>query len=110
MQTGTSTKRDYKKYVDAFGQRMLAKLQKNEHKGEWEGLPLRQAFILLEQEVFELRAEVMQLELGHPDDADIVNNLLDEAADVANFALIIASVALRAAGKDLPGTENDHTV
>lgn len=94
---------DYKKYVDAFGKRMLAKLEKNRHKGEWEGLSFERAFELMQQEIKELEDEVNFI-VEYDGDIDITNitDVVNEAADVANFALMIASVALRSIGKDLP--------
>jgi hypothetical protein len=70
---------DIRRFVDA----MLYKLEKNAHKGRWSGLSVDEAFQLLLKEVEELRREV---------GGNSVKNVL-EAADVANFAMMIASIA-----------------
>tara|TARA_R110000765_G_scaffold335353_1_gene425749 strand:- start:368 stop:697 length:330 start_codon:yes stop_codon:yes gene_type:complete len=62
---------------------MLDKLNRNIHKGHWDNVDVTQAFDLLIDEVEELRAAIKE------EDGDSVKL---EAADVANFALIIASV------------------
>lgn len=71
---------DIRRFLDA----MVYKLEKNQHKGRWGELTLEQAFGLLTDEVSELRAEV---------GGNTMKTIL-EAADVANFALIIASIAV----------------
>lgn len=100
---GVTALSDYKKYVDAFGKRMLAKLEKNRHKGEWKDLSFDRAFELMQQEIKELEDEINFI-VEYDGDIDITNitDIINEAADVANFALMIASVALRSIGKDLP--------
>lgn len=76
-----------KNFVDA----MVYKLAKNAHKGRWETTDLNQARMLMDKEIDEL------------DEALALKNntveMLLEAADVANFALILATVAIRDAGK-----------
>lgn len=71
---------DIRRFVDA----MIFKLAKNAHKGRWEDTSSREAFSLLEKEVQELRDE-----LG----GNMVAVLL-EAADVANFAMIVGAIAI----------------
>lgn len=73
---------DIRRFVEA----MIYKLEKNVTKGKWEDLAIERAFKLLEGEVDELRAEVHG-------DRNMVRTML-EAADVANFALIVASIAM----------------
>jgi hypothetical protein len=73
---------DIRRFVDA----MVFKLEKNVKKGKWEDLPIEQAFDLLKAEVAELQAEVHG-------DRNMVRTML-EAADVANFALIVASIVM----------------
>jgi hypothetical protein len=73
---------DIRRFIDA----MIYKLEKNVAKGKWEDLPIERAFKLLEGEVYELQAEVHG-------DRNMVRTML-EAADVANFALIVAAIAM----------------
>lgn len=73
---------DIRRFVDA----MVFKLEKNASKGRWEGYNMSEAFGLLEKEVAELLAEVNS-------DRNTIKVTL-EAADVANFALIIAAMAI----------------
>ena len=85
----------FQRYVDEFSKLMVEKLERNAHKGEWEGISYEQLFGLLHLELVELENAVNYPETHSIDDA------LREAADVANFALMIASNALRQQGKDL---------
>jgi hypothetical protein len=64
---------------------MLEKLHKNVHKGKWEDLDVRTAFQLMLTEIRELR---QSLDGGFPSD-----DIIRECADVANFAMILASIA-----------------
>jgi len=66
---------------------MCEKLQKNVHKGRWEHKNRKQCFQGLMGEIRELRES---LEKFHEDEA-----IIRECADVANFAMIIASVVER---------------
>ena len=68
-----------------FVEAMVVKLRMNRHKGKWEGLDLRTILGLLRAEVDELNAAI---ESGNQ-----VEMLL-EAADVANFAMIAAAIAI----------------
>jgi len=90
----------YQPYVDEFAKRMLEKLDKNAHKGAWENMTPRNILNLLDIEVNELKDAVYMLGYGKPCPEDI-EKVIYEAADVANFALIAASVALRLIKKDL---------
>lgn len=81
-------KPDLQRFFDA----MVYKLRRNSHKGAWEDLTLARALQLLGAEVDELTEAVVD-----GSTAEIVF----EAADVANFALMTANVALRA-------RDNDH--
>lgn len=71
---------DIRRFVDA----MVFKLEKNAHKGRWEDRSLQDNFALLLKEIDELK-----LEIG----GNTMKTVL-EAADVANFAMIIASIAV----------------
>lgn len=73
---------DIRRFIDA----MIYKLEKNAPKGRWETYSLEQAFDLLKQEVDELQVEVHG-------DRNMVRTML-EAADVANFALIVAAIVM----------------
>jgi hypothetical protein len=63
---------------------MVYKLKIHHKKGRWEDLDLNNALIALEAEVQELRAAIA---LGNSVE------ILTEAADVANFAMIIAAIS-----------------
>lgn len=76
---------DIQRFVDA----MLYKLRRNHHKGNWDTLSLAQARKDLASEVQELNKAI-----HHGSSAEI----LFEAADVANEALIVANIALQARG------------
>lgn len=73
---------DIRRFVDA----MVYKLERNAHKGRWENLTLDNAFQLLVYEVQELQDEVNG-------DKNMVRTML-EAADVANFALMVAAIVM----------------
>lgn len=73
---------ELKQLVDA----MRYKLKKNAHKGKWEGMTLDKAIELL-------KGEVAELEEAASRDSDI--EIILEAADVANFALIVANLAMK---------------
>lgn len=81
-----AVKPDLQRFFDA----MVYKLRRNAHKGNWEDLTLTRAFDLLNGEVLELADAVHE-----GSSAEIVF----EAADVANFALMAANIALRAQEK-----------
>ena len=74
---------DIKRFVDA----MVYKLRKNANKGRWEDLGVSDAFKYLCVEVDELYAE---LKRSSPNAIDTIF----EAADVANFAMILSSIVL----------------
>lgn len=71
---------DIRRFVNA----MVYKLKVHHKKGKWENLPIAEAHRLLYKEVVELK-EAM--------DGGNLIEILTESADVANFALIIASIA-----------------
>lgn len=76
-----SYEQDLRRFVDA----MRYKLRRNAHKGRWEDMSIDEEFNLLRKEVEELRDAVR--------DGNMVEILL-EAADVANFAMIVASICI----------------
>lgn len=76
---------DPQRFFDA----MVFKLRRNHHKGRWEALNLDTSFTALRGEVTELDSAI-----SHGSSTEITL----EAADVANQALIVASIALEARG------------
>lgn len=78
--------RDAREAVKKFIVHMEDKLRKNDHKGGWNGWSCENLFDLLLEEKNELKEA---LALGNPFD------IIDECADVANFAMMIADNAAR---------------
>tara|TARA_X000001382_G_scaffold14966_2_gene9631 strand:- start:11206 stop:11694 length:489 start_codon:yes stop_codon:yes gene_type:complete len=74
---------DYIGDIHRFVSIMIEKLAKNAHKGHWDDVDVVNAFEMLQEEVSELESAIFD------EDA---HNTQREAADVANFALIISSV------------------
>ena len=72
---------DIRRFVDA----MRYKLEKNRFKGRWEDLDLGDALNLLQKEVYELTVAI--------DKGNMIEILL-EAADIANFAMIVSAIAI----------------
>lgn len=70
-----------------FFDAMVFKLRRNAHKGKWEAVPLEAAMSALEREAAEIKEA-----LRHGSTMEI----LMEAADTANQALIVAEIALEA--------------
>lgn len=69
--------------MDAFAEAMFEKLHRNRHKVHWSTLSLE--FLM-----GRLREELIELEMAVTPD-----EVMDEAVDVANFALMIFDVASR---------------
>lgn len=67
--------------VQTFGCHMIAKLDANAHKGHWSTVTVDYLLNRLRQEVEEL-ADAL--------DRGLPNHIVSEAADVANFAMMIA--------------------
>lgn len=76
---------DYAPHIRRFVDAMVYKLKLNAHKGMWEGYSEEEAVRLLQGEVSELQEAVA--------DGNMVEVIL-EAADVANFAMIAAAIAI----------------
>ena len=74
--------------IEVFAQFMEHKLKLNDHKGGWEEKELNDRLKLLKEEVIEL--EEALVDESHLD-------IVFEAADIANFAMMIAWNALRGA-------------
>lgn len=72
---------DLQRFFDA----MVYKLRRNKSKGRWEDKSLDDAFTLMEGEVVELRQAIA---------GGSTMEIVMEAADIANFAMITANVAL----------------
>lgn len=77
--------RGYAPSLTRFFDAMIFKLRRNSHKGKWENVPILRAMNLLENESKELKEAV-----GHGNTSEI----LMEAADVANQALIVAEITM----------------
>lgn len=77
--------------IKAFFDAMLHKLALNAHKGKWD-YPFDKAMTLMDAEREEL-SRAATVEGGN------TVEIILEAADVANFAMIAASIAIRDAGK-----------
>jgi hypothetical protein len=73
--------------VEEFVRPMLAKLGENMGKGNYRDLSLLELFDLLVDEVDELKSEI------HSETPPPPSRIVHEAADVANFAMMIATVA-----------------
>lgn len=77
--------------VDWFARNMELKLRENDHKGGWGKCEHSWLLDRLKQEVAELEKAL--------DQVDNQENVIREAADVANFALMIADLAGRLYGR-----------
>jgi hypothetical protein len=73
----------YHEDIQLFLELMVHKLHKNVHKGRWEGLHPGDAFNHLMDEVMELHDAM---------DGKNAAEVFFECADVANYAMIIASI------------------
>lgn len=76
--------------VRAFAEAMEAKLRENDHKGGWKDDAASRLLRRLEEELDELRLALYNGSLNGDDWRSIV---LREAADVGNFAMMLADVA-----------------
>ena len=78
--------RELSRQLGWFAGQMAKKLRENDHKGSWEGLGNDHLTHRLHQEFVELTEAIAK---GTPE------QIISEAADVANFALMIADNANR---------------
>jgi len=91
--------------VQAFAEMMEAKLQENAHKGGWKGCTTAYLSRRCGNELEELRSVVQRLHAwmrdntfpsgrgpSLTDNADLSAEIGREAADVANFAMMLADV------------------
>lgn len=76
---------DLQRFFDA----MVYKLRRNKNKGRWEDLDLDKTLSLLRGELTELEEAVLERSSME---------ILMEAADVGNFAMIAANIALERIG------------
>lgn len=76
----------YAPIVAAFGELMIEKLDANDHKPTWKEEALIDLQDALEREVNELGEAILCIETGEAISKDVAR----EAADVANFAMMIA--------------------
>ena len=81
-----------------FAAEMDKKLRENDHKGDWLDLPLDYLMNRLYQEVNELFRSIQQGDN---------KNTIKEAADVGNFAMMIADIVYR---KEYPDQANWRNV
>lgn len=84
--------KDVEPHIKVFFDAMLYKLAQNSHKGAWENLKADEAY-------HKLMAECQELNEALTDLRNTVEIIL-ECADVGNFALILANIAVRDAGKE----------
>lgn len=75
--------------VEIFSLCMEEKLRRNDHKGGWEKIPIRDLLKRLKDEVDELDKAIHE-------EGNV--NIMYEAADVANFAMMIAWNTIRNIG------------
>lgn len=95
MQNATNLRHE----VKTFAQCMEHKLLKNDHKGGWEEQTNEELFRLL-------RLEVNELEDAMRNEPTL--NIVFEAADIANFAMMIAWNALRQLVTPEQESKNDN--
>lgn len=80
-----------------FAGRMERKLKANDHKGHWDNCDFGYLSRRLHQEAKELSRALQVLKGAgsgpYPVPPAIVQNVIDEAADVANFAMMVADQA-----------------
>jgi hypothetical protein len=79
--------------VQKFAELMEIKLRENDHKGGWSTVPDKRLFELLLEECSELATELDQAHWKSSSPARL--HVMREAADVANFAMMIADNAER---------------
>jgi NTP pyrophosphatase (non-canonical NTP hydrolase) len=79
---------DIKQFVNL----MIFKLHKNVHKGRWENIDIWDAFWMMQTESGELMKAIRERN---------IDEMYMEAADVANFAMILASILKERGDGDL---------
>lgn len=81
--------------VRLFGSDMLAKLEENSHKAHWSTVSNRWLLMRLAEECQELMQALVSLDRGQ----GMATDVIDECADVANFAMMIADNVRTGRGK-----------
>ena len=84
------TEIEYERKVEKFSQAMFKKLLDNRHKGDWSACDYAYLLRRLREETEELRFRLLGLIRSQ---ATTPEQILSEAADVANFAMMIADNA-----------------
>ena len=83
--------------IQDFAEDMDRKMEENDWKGGWDNCDLEHLLIRLSEEKRELTRAVRKHENNHysdqPTDSVLIQRVIDEAADVANFAMMIADNA-----------------
>ena len=79
--------------VIEFAVEMERQLQDNDHKSGWGHLDLEDLLKMLKEEVEELERAICQGDILIPPGKKEINKIIHEAADVANFAMMIADNA-----------------
>ncbi len=77
-----------------FSNNMYDKLEKNSHKGHWADVDIAKMFYMTHDEMDELEHEIDRLTKGDASN-EVLWNIVQECADVANFAMMVASNAKR---------------
>lgn len=83
---------DVRPEVRAFAVAMERKLRENDHKGGWSGCSIEYLLRRLSEEHIELRSAVIRYRSSANNDERVRVSIGAEAADVANFCLMIADV------------------
>jgi hypothetical protein len=79
--------------VEWFKGEMTKKLEENSHKRGWDDMDLTYGDTRLKQELKELHDELELFEFGDLDPEDrarVAENIIQESADLANFAMMVA--------------------
>jgi NTP pyrophosphatase (non-canonical NTP hydrolase) len=72
--------------VQWFGEEMEKKLKENDHKASWTDCDMDYLMSRTEQELDELSKAIVDLKFG----IGTIEDVIKEAADVANFVMMIA--------------------
>lgn len=78
--------------VELFSKAMEVRLCQNDHKIGWKGEDVLWLFNRMKQESDELLFELLRYQKSLIHDSDTKIRIIGEAADVANFAMMIADL------------------
>ena len=81
---------EVREQVRWFAEQMELKLKESDHKGGWDGTGIYELIYRLQGETEELVKAVDSWIEGKP-----AKNIIEESADVANFAMMIADITRR---------------